>query len=147
MKQIAPDVIETKALTYEGAQRILEVAIAHARSIGVRVTVSVCDRSGVLLAMGRMTGADFTTIETSLNKAATAASSAKPTGTAADPIAIKLGVASYGKYAGGLKGGVPIIVEGHVIGGVGAGGATGDQDREISFAAVRSIAGSQVEFG
>ena len=46
----------------------------------------------------------------------------------------------------GLKGGVPIIVDGHCIGGIGAGSATGDQDREIALAGLAAIAGAQTEF-
>jgi len=141
-----PDYIEARSLTSEGAIKILNAAIAYAKSIDTRVTISVCDASGLVVAMNRMTGASFLTIDTSLNKAATAASGGKPTGAALDPVAIKLGLASYGKYAGGLKGGVPIIVDGFVIGAVGAGGATGEQDRDISLAGIKAIAGAKTDF-
>jgi len=141
-----PDLIDTQRLTYAGALKALHAAIAHAVALKAPVTISVCDASGVLLAMCRMAGAFFLTVESSLNKAATAAATGVPTGALADNVAIKLGIATFGRQAAGLKGGVPIIVGGRVVGGVGAGSATGEQDRDISLAGVKAIAGAKTDF-
>ncbi|MEP7301457.1 MAG: heme-binding protein [Caldimonas sp.] len=145
-KQNLPDLVDTQRLTHVGALKALHMALAHADSLKVPVTVSVCDASGVLLAMCRMDGAFFLTVESSLNKAATAAATATPTGDLPDTVAVKLGIATYGRQTGGLKGGVPIIVGGRVVGAVGAGSGTGEQDREISLAGVRAIAGAKTDF-
>lgn len=145
-KLAIPDLIDTQRLTYAGALRALHAAIAHANALKAPVTISVCDASGVLLAMCRMDGAFFLTVETSLNKAATAAATGVPTGSLADPVALKLGIATFGRQTGGLKGGVPIIVGGRVVGGIGAGSATGEQDRDISLAGVKVIAGAKTDF-
>ena len=141
-----PDLVDTQRLTHAGALKVLHAAIAHANAIKAPVTISVCDASGVLLAMCRMDGAFFLSIESSLNKAVTAAATGVPTGALADNIAIKLAVATGGRQAAGLKGGVPIIVGGRVVGAVGAGSATGDQDREVSLAGVKAIAGAKTDF-
>lgn len=141
-----PDLVDTQRLTHAGALKVLHAAIAHANAIKAPVTISVCDASGVLLAMCRMDSAFFLSIESSLNKAVTAAATGVPTGALADTIAIKLAVATGGRQAAGLKGGVPIIVGGRVVGAVGAGSATGDQDREISLAGVKAIAGAKTDF-
>ena len=140
-----PELADTQRLTYAGALKALHAAIDHANAIKA-VTISVCDASGVLLAMCRMDGAFFLTVESSLNKAVTAAATGVPTGALADPVAIKLGLATFGRQTGGLKGGVPIIVGGRVVGAVGAGSATGEQDREISLAGVKAIAGAKTDF-
>jgi len=42
-----------------------------------------------------------------------------------------------------LRGGVPIIVENQVIGGIGVGSGTGDQDLEIAKAALQKVARAQ----
>jgi uncharacterized protein GlcG (DUF336 family) len=40
-----------------------------------------------------------------------------------------------------LKGGLPLLVEGQVVGGVGVGSGTGDQDLVVAEAAVAAFAG------
>jgi len=141
-----PDLVDTQRLTYVGALKALHAAIAYANQIKAPVTISVCDASGVLLAMCRMDGAFFLTVESSLNKAVTAAATGVPTGALNDTVAIKLGIATFGRQAGGLKGGVPIIVGGQVVGAIGAGSATGEQDRDISLAGVKAIPGAKTDF-
>ena len=47
-------------------------------------------------------------------------------------------LASGGKVTT-LKGGVPIVVEGQVIGAVGVGGGTGEQDAEIAKAGIQAL--------
>ncbi len=141
-----PDVVDAQRLTHIGALKVLHAAIDHATRINAPVTVSVCDGSGVLLAMCRMDGAFFLTIESSLNKAATAAATGMPTGDLDDTVAIKLGIATFGRQAAALKGGIPIVVKGQVIGGVGSGSATGNQDREISLMGVRALAEARSDF-
>ena len=139
-------VLPTYKLSDEGVTNALQACIAHARRLDAPVTVSICDASGGLLAAYRMDGSFLLSVESSLNKAVTAAAIRKPTGDFDDTVALKLGIATFGRQANGLKGGVPIIVEGHCIGGIGAGSATGDQDREIALAGLAAIAGAQTEF-
>jgi glc operon protein GlcG len=133
-------------LTHEGAMKALQACIDHATKINAPVTISICDASGALLACCRMDGSFLLSIESSLNKAITAAAISKPTGLGEDMLSIKLGLATFGRQTIGLKGGVPIIVDGQVIGGIGAGSATGDQDREISIAGLKAIDGARVDF-
>jgi glc operon protein GlcG len=146
MQTDKPDLADTQRLTHVGALKVLQAAIAHAEAIRVPVAITVCDASGVLLAACRMDGAFFLTVESSLNKALTSAATGVPTGAANDMVALKLGVATFGRQTGGLKGGVPIIVGGKIVGGVGAGSGTGDQDREISLAGVKAIRGAKTDF-
>lgn len=141
-----PAVVPTYNLTHEGAMKALKACVDYATEIHTPVTISICDASGVLLAAVRMDGSFFLTVETSLNKAVTAAATSKVTGYAADIHALKLAVATFGRQSTGLKGGVPIIVGGHTIGGIGAGSATGDQDRDIAMAGLQAIDGAQTSF-
>lgn len=141
-----PSVAPTYRLTHEGALAALQASIAKAREMNRPVTISICDASGVLMAALRMDGAFILSVESSLNKAITAASTGKLTGEMDDATALKLGVATFGKQVLGLKGGVPIIVEGQCIGGIGAGSATGEEDREISLAGLAAIEGAQTTF-
>jgi glc operon protein GlcG len=139
-------VVPSYRLTHEGAMKALQACVDHANKIKAPVTISICDASGALMACCRMDGSFLLSVESSLNKAVTAAAISKATGQGEDMIAIKIGLATFGRQTIGLKGGVPIIVDGHVIGGIGAGSATGDQDKEISIAGLKAIEGAHVEF-
>jgi glc operon protein GlcG len=139
-------VVSTYRLTHQGALNALHACIAHADKLGTPVTISIVDASGLLLAAARMDGAFFLSIESSLNKAKTAAACFKPTGGAPDMIALKLGLATFGQQTIGMLGGVPILVKGHCVGGIGAGSATGEQDHEISLAGLATIDDAKVDF-
>lgn len=139
-------VVQTYKLTREGAMKALEACINHATNIKVPVTISICDSSGILLTACRMDGSYFLTIETSLNKAATAAATSKVTGWQDDIKSLRLGVATFGRQTNALMGGVPIIVDGYTIGGIGVGSGTGEEDREIALAGLRAIDGAKTDF-
>jgi glc operon protein GlcG len=136
MADTAPSV----KLTFEGAQKLLSAAIAKAREINVPECIAVVDAGGHLLAFARMDGAFALSIDTALMKAMTAASYGIPTGDIAAGIDIKLAIATQGKRVN-LPGGLPVIVDGHVIGAIGVGSGTGEQDRQVAAAALGAIAG------
>ena len=137
------DTVDSLKLTYEGANKLLQAAIAKAGDMGVPQCISIVDAGGHLLAFARMDGALFQSIDTSLMKARTAASYGKPTGDIAAGIDLKLAIATRGKRIN-LPGGLPIIISGHVIGGVGVGsGSTGEQDRQVAKAALGALAGAR----
>ena len=110
--------------------------------------ISVVDTGGHLLAFARMDGAFAQSIDTSLMKAMTAASYGVPTGNIAAGVDIKLAIATQGKRVN-LPGGLPVVVDGHVIGGIGVGSGTGEQDRQVAnaglaaFPAIRNRRGDQ----
>ena len=129
-------------LTFEGAQKLLAAGLAQAREMNQPQCVCVVDAGGHLLTMGRMDGAFALSIDTALRKAQTAAAYGVPTGDIAAGIDIKLAIATEGKRIN-LPGGLPVIVDGHVIGAVGVGSGTGEQDRQVAAAALAAIAGTK----
>lgn len=139
-------VVRTYRLTHKGAMDALNACIDHATKIKVPVTISICDASGVLMAACRMDGAYFLTVESSLNKATTAAATSRLTGWQDDIKSLRLGVATFGRQTNALFGGVPIIIDGHTIGGIGVGSGTPEQDREIALAGLKVIEGAQTRF-
>ncbi len=68
----------------------------------------------------------------------TAASYSEPTGNIEAGIDLKLAIATNGKRVN-LPGGLPIIVDGHTIGGIGVGSGTGAQHLEVARAAIRAF--------
>jgi len=129
-------------LTIDGAMKLLEAAMAKARDMKVPECIAVVDAGGHLLAFARMDGAFALSIDTALVKAMTAASYGIPTGDIAAGVDIKLAIATQGKRVN-LPGGLPVIVDGHVIGAIGVGSGTGEQDREVAAAALGVIAGAK----
>ena len=129
-------------LTIEGAMKILQAAMAKAAAMQVPQCISIVDSGGHLLAFARMDGAFALSIDTSLMKAMTAASYGVPTGDIAAGLDIKLAIATQGKRIN-LPGGLPIIVDGHLVGGVGVGSGTGEQDKQVANAGLGALPGAK----
>jgi uncharacterized protein GlcG (DUF336 family) len=113
----------------------MEAAIAHATAMGVPQCIAIADEGCNLVAFTRMDGARVLSIRSSQRKAMTAAATGKPTGGLDPSVDLKLAVVTDGDMVN-LKGGVPIIVDGHVVGGIGVGSGTGEQDLEVANAAL-----------
>jgi uncharacterized protein GlcG (DUF336 family) len=130
-------------LTYAGAQALLAAAVAQASRMGVPQCIAVVDEGCNLLAFARMDGARVLSIDSAQRKAMTAAATGRPTGDIEEPLGNRLAHATDGRMVN-LKGGLPVVVDGQVIGGIGIGSGTGEQDREIANAALARFPGAAV---
>jgi glc operon protein GlcG len=135
------DTVAARKLTCQGAMKLVAAAMAKADDMGVPQCIAVVDAGGHLMAFARMDGAFFQSVDTALAKAKTAACYGQPTGGIAAGIDLKLAIATHGERIN-LPGGLPIVVDGHVIGGIGVGSGTGEQDRQVANAALRALAGA-----
>lgn len=129
-------------LTHEGALTALQAGIEKASAMGQPQCISIVDEGGHLLAFVRMDGAFHMSRETSLRKARTAACYGVPSGGIEAGTDIKLALGTDGQRIN-LPGGLPIVVKGKLIGGVGVGSGTGAQDREVAAAAIAAIPGAK----
>lgn len=129
-------------LTNAGAMRIIESAVRKAQEMGKPQCIAVVDDGGNLLAFTRMDGGKMLSIESAIRKAVTAASSRGPTGGIQGDLEFRLAHATSGKLVN-LKGGLPIIVDGVTIGGIGVGSQTGEEDLEVTKAGLSAIEGAQ----
>jgi glc operon protein GlcG len=131
-------------LTLEGARAVLAAAQRRAEEIRVPMNVAVVDDGGHLLAFERMDGAKPASIAISLVKAQAAALRRAATGPAMSgdqvnvPLALGLAVANPAQQTP-IRGGVPLVVDGHVIGAVGASAGTEDQDLDVARAGAAAI--------
>lgn len=125
-------------LTHEGALLLLNAAVAKAQAMGQPQCIAIVDDGCNLLAFLRMDGAKILSQQSATNKAMTAASSRTATGQVPEGVETKLALATGGKVTN-LKGGLPIVVNGLVIGGIGVGSGTGDQDLEVAQTAVAAL--------
>jgi len=130
-------------LSDAGAARALDAAVGEARSIGVPVTVVIVDDGGNPKAFRRMDRAPLVSIQTAQNKAYASAAIGMPGDDFFDAIkADAAAVASFASRPGLalIAGGMPLLINDSVVGGVGVAGAmTGVEDRQIAEAAVRSL--------
>lgn len=130
-------------LTLEGAKIILIASEAKAKEIGVPMSIAIVDDGCNLIAFEKMDSAKITSIDIAINKAFTSAGSRKGTHEYAE-------VASPGKPAFGIHvsnqgrftifgGGLPILIKGEVVGGVGCSSGTAEQDREVAQAGLAAL--------
>ena len=126
--------VEKTALTLDGAKKIAAVAEAKAKAEGARVVIAVVDESGSLLLLERLDDTQVASVNVGIDKARTAAIYRRPSKVFEDQV--KNGrvsaLALHGAVA--LQGGVPIIVDGKVIGAIGVSGETPQQDEDIAIA-------------
>lgn len=128
-------------LTADAALRLVQEAAKVADRMGVPQCIAVVDEGCNLLAFLRMDGSRVLSIDSARRKAETAAATGKPSGEMHADVEIKLAIASGGRMTN-LKGGLPIVVDGQVVGGIGIGSGTGEQDREIAAAAIAAVFGA-----
>jgi uncharacterized protein GlcG (DUF336 family) len=119
-----------RTITGELAAKMIEAVIAKAKSLGVPQIVSILDESGLLKAFHRMDGAPLISIEVSQNKAYTALLGAPSQDffnrIKEDP-ALLAGVPHIPRIVT-FGGGLPIKIDGVVVGGIGVSGASVEQD-------------------
>ena len=136
-------------LNLAGAEEIVRSARQKAESLKLKMNIAVVDDGGHLLCFARMDGARPASAYTALTKAVTAATFRQetgplPAGGEPDPL-LSLSLQNAALASGGklttLKGGVPIVLEGEVIGAVGVGGGSGEQDAEVAKAGIQALMG------
>lgn len=134
-------------LNLAGAEAMVTAAKRKAAAMEVKVNIAVVDEGGHLLAFARMDGARPASAYTAQTKAATAATYRQETGTLpakGEPdVLLNLSLQNAAAASGGklttLKGGMPVILDGQVVGAVGVGGGSGDQDAEVARAGVQAL--------
>jgi glc operon protein GlcG len=126
------------AVNVAGAKKIAAGVIAECQKNGWNVAVAVVDNHGYLVYFERMDNTQTASMDIAVGKARAAATYRRPTRVFADVIN-KGGHATAtlpGVFAS--PGGLPIMVDGKVTGGVGVSGVTGDQDEQCSKAGLGS---------
>ena len=133
-------------MTLAMAERAVRAAQDKAQQLGTPMTVTVVDEAGRLVLSARGDGTGFFTPETSRAKAVAAANFRMSTADMADRV--QKHSAFWTVVPSALRGevlashgGMPITVKGRVIGGIGCGGGSGEQDHECAVAGADALAG------
>lgn len=130
--------VDRKTLSIDGAHKVIAGAVAYAKKVNAPGgVIAVVDEGGNLMALERMDGTFAAGANISIGKARTAVLFKRPTKAFED--VIKNGrtamVALPDAYFTPLQGGIPITIDGQIVGGVGvSGAASAQQDEELALA-------------
>ncbi len=131
--------VTVTVLNEAGAQIVLKAAAESARQKSAPSAIAVVDPAGDLLAFQRMDGVRPDSVDLAIQKARTAARLRRPTAEIEDNINqgrtafVTAGIAA-------LRGGVPVLLDGQVVGAVGVAGLSKETDTAISETAAMSLA-------
>lgn len=127
-------------LDRQDARLLIEGARHQAEQIGVPMCIAIVDESGTLLAFERMDGGKITSVTLAQDKAFTAAAARKATHEYnAQCVPGKLVFGIHTALGGRLcvvGGGLPVSVDGEVVGGIGLSSGTPDQDLTCARAGI-----------
>lgn len=126
-------------LTLEDAKRVAAAAEAEARANEWKVVVAVVDDGGHLLYLQRSHDTQFGSVETAMMKARAAVAFQRPT--KASEEAVLSGRLIHLALPGVIpaEGGIPLLLNGIVIGGLGISGVRSAQDGQIAAAGVKAL--------
>ena len=129
-------------ISLEQAKKVLAGAEAEAKKNNWNVVISIVDSGGQLVAMQRLDGAQWGSIDVARDKAYSAVAFRRPTKAFQDAVSqggenlriLKLTGASP------LEGGIPIVMDGKIVGAIGVSGVTSQQDAQIARAGAEALA-------
>lgn len=131
-------------ISSETAMALVQAAVSHAHEQGWTVAAAVCDPFGQLAAFARLDGCPGPVIDYALDKAYTAATLGASTRDFAARMnsseELRLGATNRQRVCA-WPGGVPIVIAGAIVGGLGVSGAVGDDDITCAEAALAAVLG------
>lgn len=139
---MSDDLIESRSIGFGAARRALDAAAQKAEELGVPVAIAVVDRASHLLAYGRMDGAPLLSAQIAQDKAYTVAAFGLPTHEwfqlIKDEPALLHGIVKTDRLIV-FGGGVPVRIDGELVGGIGVSGGSAEQDERIAEAAAAAL--------
>ncbi len=124
------------AITFDAAKKAMTAAEAEAKKNNWPVAIAIVDSSGNLAAFSKMDNTQHASVDIAIGKAVTANNLKRATKVLQDGIAqggANLRLLAV-KGITPLEGGVPIVVEGKIIGAIGVSGVLSNQDAEVAMA-------------
>jgi glc operon protein GlcG len=129
------------SINLETAKKAVDAAAAEAAKNGWKMAIAVTSIGGYLVAFSRMDDTQLASNDIAVHKAKAAATYRRPTKAFADALAANppnLFVLTLDGVIA-ADGGLPIVKDGKVIGGIGCSGATGAQDAQACTAGLNAI--------
>ena len=131
---------ERKVLTLEGAKQAIRAAVSAAKKNKAGGVIAVVDEGGNLMALERLDNTFSAGANISIGKARTAVLFKRPTKAFEDIIGKgRTAMVALNDFTP-LQGGIPIIVDGQLVGGIGVSGASSaQQDEEFAIAGANAL--------
>jgi len=127
-------------ISLEQAKKVMAGAEAEAKKNNWPVVITILDSGGNLVMLQRLDNAQWGSVEIAKEKARSAVALRRPTKALQDLIAqggANLRLLNIGYSV--LEGGIPIVVDGKIIGSVGVSGVTSQQDAQIAQAGIDAM--------
>lgn len=144
VKKITSDLVSSlkpNKLTLDIAKKLLEKAESKSKEINVPVVIAIVDAAGNLIAQHRMDNSLLVSVSLSLNKAYTAVATKLPTENLSELIlpGKPLYTLENIKNITAVGGGIPIIINGNIVGAIGVSGGSVEEDILIAKTALEEI--------
>ena len=136
-----PKLVHSVSIGAEAARAAIDAALIEAETLGKNLTIAVVDASGEIVCVQRMDGAVLVSIDAAIIKAKTVIRTTVSSGLLQDmlhggnlSVLLLPGAAAMG-------GGLPIVFDGRIIGGIAVSGDTVETDERVCKAGIRAILG------
>lgn len=128
-------------LSLDMARKVAAAAEAEAKKNGWPVAIAVVDSGSHLVLLQRLDNTQYSAAEIATQKANSAVSYRRPTKAFEDVLAAGGAGLRVMSFPGALpaEGGLPIIVDGKIVGGIGVSGVTGQQDGQVAKAGAEAL--------
>jgi glc operon protein GlcG len=128
-------------ISLEQAKKVLAGAEAEARKNSWNVVIAILDSGGHLVLLQRLDNTQFASVEVAQQKAYSAVAFRRPTKVFQDGVAAGGEGLRILKLAGAtpVEGGLPLILDGKLVGSIGVSGVTSQQDNQIAKAGVEAL--------
>lgn len=136
---VSAQLADKKALTLEAAKKIAAAAEAEAKKNNWRVVIAVVDDGGHLIYLQRIDETQTGSIDVAIQKARGAVAYKRPTKVFEEAVAGGRNVILNLPHSMPIEGGLPLVVDGKVIGGIGVSGVTAAQDGQVAKAGADAL--------
>ena len=129
-----------RMLTLEAARVALAAAEAEALRNPWRVVIAVVDEGGHTLLLARLDGAQWSSVDTAVAKARAAVAWKRPTRLLEESVNKgRFAFLSITQGMAALQGGVPVEIDGAIVGAVGVSGVRAQDDEQVALAGVGAL--------
>ena len=129
-------------INLEQARKAIAGAEAEARKNGWPMAIAVVDTAGQLVAYARLDNTQTASVQIAQDKAQTSAMYRRTTKVIEDLLAqggSNLRFLSFPRGTNAAEGGIPLTVDGKIIGAIGVSGGTSPQDGQVAKAGVEAV--------
>ena len=128
-------------VSHEQARKAIAGAVANSKAQNLPMAISVVDTAGQMVAFERMDNTQFGSIAVAQDKAASAAMFRRPTKVFQDALAAGgagLRILTL-RGANAVEGGIPLVIDGKIIGAIGVSGGSAEQDGVVAKAGLDAM--------